>query len=95
MVELADGFRVMVFEFFLKFFFRGEIISKIVIPNVNITYYRDFLGPNVDIRDSIKNLIIEWKKIHKNKKFRLVIFVDDIDRCDETKLVSTIDSFRT
>lgn len=93
--SIIDVFLFVISIFFLKFFFRGEIISKIVIPNVNITYYRDFLGPNVDIRDSIKNLIIEWKKIHKNKKFRLVIFVDDIDRCDETKLVSTIDSFRT
>lgn len=93
--SIINVFIFVISLFLLKIFFRGGIISKIVIPNVNITYYRDFLGPNVDIRDSIKNLIIEWKKIHKNKKFRLVIFVDDIDRCDETKLVSTIDAFRT
>ncbi len=92
---VIDILKIITFICLIRVFLKGEIISKIGIPYVNITYYRDFLGPNIDIKDNIKNLIIDWKRIHKNKKFRLAIFVDDLDRCDETKLISTIDAFRT
>lgn len=53
------------------------------------------LGVQAEIEKEITSLLESW--IHKNSvdKKRVLLYVDDIDRCSETKMISILDSLRT
>ena len=63
--------------------------SYLIKPN-----FRDNLGLQAEVNISIKNLIKLWIPESKIKAEKIILIVDDIDRCDESKIIQVIDSFR-
>lgn len=51
------------------------------------------LGIQHEIQVELKNLLKAWDYFSKDKK-TFVLFIDDIDRCDENKVVLIVDSLR-
>ncbi len=54
--------------------------------------FTDLLGIQAEIQIEFRNLIKAWKQ--KNNQFKILLFVDDLDRCSEEKIISIIDSLR-
>lgn len=54
--------------------------------------YRSVLGLQAEIQDELVILVKHWLK-EKNER-RLVLFVDDLDRCNEDKIIQIIDALR-
>jgi len=59
----------------------------------SILSFKSFLGIQEEIQKELKTLFSIWLK-GKRKHKRILLFVDDIDRCDESKILSIIDSLR-
>lgn len=57
----------------------------------SIPSFKELLGFQSEIQGELITLLETW--IPDNQK-RLLIFVDDIDRCDEKKIIQVIDSFK-
>ncbi|WP_377111560.1 P-loop NTPase fold protein [Pseudoalteromonas sp. M58] len=68
------------------------IIKKIGTSYFSKTSYRSNLGLQADIEESLVAMLSSW--IPKNSQSKLVIFVDDIDRCDITNVLDVIDGLR-
>lgn len=62
-----------------------------------ISFFK-YLGIQAEIEKELVNLLKTWIKINKNTKEatekRLLLFVDDIDRCSEEKIMQLIDALR-
>ncbi|HAS8442384.1 KAP family NTPase [Vibrio vulnificus] len=54
--------------------------------------YSEYLGLQAEIENEIEHLLKVW--IPKDKESRVILFVDDIDRCEPTKIVKLIDGLR-
>ncbi len=55
--------------------------------------FKEHLGVQAEIQKEIEKLLITWiPREHTNE--RIIIFVDDIDRCKEEKIIEIIDSLR-
>ena len=50
------------------------------------------MGVQAEIQKELKNLIKAWSKKFNNK--RILLFVDDLDRCSENQIIEIIDSLR-
>ena len=57
--------------------------------------FAQLLGTQSEVKKELKTLLKVWMK-EKNQSFdeRILLFVDDIDRCSEEKIVQVIDSIR-
>jgi len=55
--------------------------------------YNDYLGFQADIENELTNLLKTWIPI-PNKNEKIVLFVDDIDRCHIEQIVNIIDGLR-
>lgn len=55
--------------------------------------YRNHLGCQAELESDLESLICYHIKPESGK--RIVLFIDDIDRCDNCKMLSVIDSLRT
>ncbi len=56
------------------------------------TSFSSFLGVQAEVNKELKNLIEAWSKWLGAKK--LILFVDDIDRCSEDRIIQIIDALR-
>jgi hypothetical protein len=56
--------------------------------------FRGYLGIQAEIQKEIVFLLRTWIKETKVSDEKILIFVDDIDRCDEQKIMAIIDSFK-
>lgn len=54
--------------------------------------FSKILGIQSEVQKELKYLIEAWD--NKSKSLKLVLFVDDIDRCSEEKIIKIIDSLR-
>ncbi|HIF9058763.1 TPA: P-loop NTPase fold protein [Photobacterium damselae] len=54
--------------------------------------YSDYLGMQAEIENEIEHLLKTWMPEGKNGK--VILFVDDIDRCETSKIVKLIDGLR-
>lgn len=96
------------FQFFWKFLFSGTstiaIIYKIVdsvehtlnyFSNIqNHSRYKNILGVQNEIEDSLSNLLSKWICKHTERR-KVILYIDDIDRCNEDKMINILDSLRT
>ena len=53
------------------------------------------LGIQAEIEKEITSLLNFWIKRKSTNKQKVILYVDDIDRCSETKMVAIIESLRT
>lgn len=58
----------------------------------NIKTYKNILGLQSEIQTELKLILKSWFKTNEDRK--ILLFVDDIDRCSEEKIIQIIDSFR-
>ncbi len=84
----------------------GGIVVNFLLKNYNsaISFIRRFskgisfsneMGIQAEIEKELTSLLKAWiGKKHTDKR-KIILYVDDIDRCSETKMVSIIDSLRT
>lgn len=56
--------------------------------------FKEHLGVQAEIQKETLTLLKEWIPEKDVKKRKIVLFVEDIDRCSETKIVQIIDSLR-
>lgn len=55
--------------------------------------HRKYLGCQAELEEDLESLICHHIKVESKK--RIALFIDDIDRCDNNKMLSVIDSLRT
>jgi hypothetical protein len=53
---------------------------------------KGYLGVQAEIQGELKHLLQSWVKDFRNK--RVILFVDDIDRCHEEQIIKIIDALR-
>jgi len=77
----------------------SSIMKKIKNPATSIfnsfskaPSFKEVLGVQAEIQKELKNLIKAWSKKFNNK--RILLFVDDLDRCSENQIIEIIDSLR-
>ncbi|MFZ5431897.1 MAG: KAP family P-loop NTPase fold protein [Bacteroidota bacterium] len=77
----------------------SSILKKIENPAITIfnsitkvPSFKSALGIQAEIQKELISLIISWGKYLKSK--RILLFVDDLDRCAEGKIIEIIDSLR-
>jgi Cdc6-like AAA superfamily ATPase len=59
------------------------------------TSFKSNLGVQAEIQNEFIRLVNVWTKFKKGKKpIKLVLFVDDLDRCREERIIEIIDSLR-
>ena len=75
------------------------IFEKVKKPALNIfnsiskiPSFKNVLGVQAEIQKELKNLIKVWSRSMKNQ--RILLFIDDLDRCSEYQIVEIIDSLR-
>lgn len=62
--------------------------------NLKISF-KESLGVQAEIQKELTHLIKVWTKSNgKDKQKKLVLFVDDLDRCNKEKVIEVIDSLR-
>ena len=77
----------------------SSIFNKIKNPATSIfnsfskaPSFKDVLGVQAEIQKELKYLIKAWSKKFNNR--RILLFVDDLDRCSENQIIEIIDSLR-
>lgn len=84
----------------------GGLIVDFLFKNYNsaISFIRRFskgvsfsneMGIQAEIEKELTSLLKFWICKKQTDKKKIILYVDDIDRCSETKMVSIIDSLRT
>ncbi|GAB5416514.1 MAG: hypothetical protein Crog4KO_09000 [Crocinitomicaceae bacterium] len=58
--------------------------------------YVELLGMQAEIQKELKTLLLIWIKKKKGEDFskRVLLFVDDLDRCSEERIIQVVDSLR-
>ena len=57
--------------------------------------YDKYLGIQNELEERLEKLLSVWIRNPETNKRRVVLYVDDIDRCDEEKMVCILDALRT
>lgn len=55
--------------------------------------YSDFLGLQAEVENELENLVKTWIPNTSNKE-KIILFVDDIDRCNIEQIISIVDGLR-
>jgi len=82
----------LIFNFISKHY--NSAISLIKKYSKGVSFARE-LGVQAEIEKEITSLLKFWIKTKKTSKKKVILYIDDIDRCSETKMTSIIDSLRT
>jgi len=70
-------------------------LKSTILSYANSHNFNEILGIQAEIQNELKILTKHWVKTSKNqKKKRILLFVDDIDRCKEDKIIQIIDALR-
>ena len=76
-----------------------SLMEKIKNPAINIfnnfskaPSFKSVLGVQAEIEKELKHLLKAWQKYIGDK--RILLFVDDLDRCSEDQIIEIIDSLR-
>ncbi|MCK9482197.1 MAG: KAP family NTPase [Bacteroidia bacterium] len=57
--------------------------------------FKNEMGIQAEIEKELANLLKKWVPKRRISNKKVILYVDDVDRCLETKMVSIIDSLRT
>lgn len=70
--------------------------GKEIVPcNMWEGEYQNTLGIQNKLEKDLEKLLCTWVCKHRINRHRILLYVDDIDRCDEDKMISILDSLRT
>ena len=82
----------LIFNFISKHY--NSAISLIKKYSKGISFARE-LGIQAEIEKEITSLLKSWISEKETVKKKVILYIDDIDRCSETKMTNIIDSLRT
>lgn len=66
-------------------------LSDSFISELNYPNYKDLLGTREKVKENLDNLILSWTKKSESK---IVILVDELDRCSEKTIVEFFDALQ-
>ena len=72
----------------------GKEASKLFLKYSKKHTFKDHLGLQAEIQKELVSLLKAWIPDEQIASKKIIIFVDDIDRCSELKIVQLIDSLR-
>ncbi|PME57466.1 hypothetical protein BCV33_12005 [Vibrio lentus] len=79
-------------KIFLMYLSYKNKATNIVKKYTDRQSYSEYLGMQAEIESEIEILVKTW--IPKSKDGKILLFVDDIDRCETSKIVKLIDGLR-
>lgn len=84
---------VLLFKLFLFYIQHKNSAIGLFKKYFSKTSFKDILGFQSEIQDEIKTLLQTWiPTIDKDKK--IVLFVDDLDRCSNDQMINVLDGLR-
>ncbi|PHN99291.1 hypothetical protein CSC82_34795 [Rhodobacteraceae bacterium 4F10] len=94
---LAGLLIVQSFMFFIDLWKLGDKGKRLIKKYTDKPNFNKLLGVQAEIQEELKHVLNVWMNIkhdEKKPKKRLLLFVDDIDRCKEDRLIQVIDALR-
>ncbi len=87
------GIITLIYKLYVKFNSKATDLFKKYMHEQS---FHQLLGVQAEIQKELKNLLKTWisNREVKNKGSAVLLVVDDIDRCQETRLIQIIDSLR-
>jgi hypothetical protein len=85
------------FKFFNDLWKLGDKGKRLVKKYTHKPSFNKLLGVQAEIQEELKHVLNAWMPIKhnaENPEKRLLLFVDDIDRCKEERLIQVIDALR-
>lgn len=79
-------------EQIIEIYRRGK---EIMPHNLWSKEYQNTLGVQNELENSLEKLLRTWIGKHRVEKNKILLYIDDIDRCEEDKMISILDSLRT
>jgi hypothetical protein len=67
-------------------------LKNILNEYTSHTGFSSHLGLQAEIQKELKNLLKTW--IRENRNQKIILFVDDLDRCNEEKIIQLVDALR-
>jgi len=89
---MSSGIIGLIINFLLKY--SNPAISLIRRYTKGISYYNE-MGVQAEIEKELASLLKSWIYKNKTQYKKVILYVDDIDRCSETKMIAILDSLRT
>lgn len=83
---------IFIVKLFLFYFTNKSKALNIIKQYTHKPGYSDYLGMQAEIENEIEHLLKTW--IPEGSNGKVVLFVDDIDRCETSKIVKLIDGLR-
>jgi hypothetical protein len=81
------------FSALIKFYKKeGQSAMELLKKYTKGISFTKHLGEQAEIEKELVNLLTTW--IRKRNKKRIILFVDDIDRCSEDKIIQLVDALR-
>ncbi len=96
-IQFLGGFFAFVFlaikiSSFARF---AKVPLKSLLNNfTDCPSYENLLGFQSEIQKEFKALLKSWIDVEKNNKKRILLFVDDIDRCSQDRMIDLVDALR-
>lgn len=93
-VGAVDGIRLG--AKYLEKYRLNEKATEVFHKYFNKPSFKDMLGIQSEIQSELRHLLECWLPLDKdgNPQKRIILFVDDIDRCSEERIVQLIDALR-
>jgi hypothetical protein len=92
-ISLLDtvGWTVILYPIIIYFKY-GQTAKNLFNKYFSRSTFDHLLGLQAEVQKELNTLIHTWSKFDKN--LSLVLFVDDIDRCSEKKIIEIVDALR-
>lgn len=92
-VSLGLAFTVSSISGYQKFYDQNATKAKELLKKYTTKHsYKNLMGIQAEIQSEIKTLFRVWFK--KRPERKVILFVDDIDRCDEERIIQIVDALR-
>lgn len=93
---ITSSASVQILLFFKKAWKLGDKGKRLVKKYTHKPTFNNLLGIQAEIQDELRHVLKAWMPSNKEGGIqkRLLLFVDDLDRCKEDQLVQVIDALR-
>lgn len=89
----AIGIATLVKMLYFYFIYKPKAINILSTYSEKVSFQK-YLGLQAEIQKEIIFLLESWISKKDSSKKKVLLFVDDIDRCNETKIIQVVDSLK-
>lgn len=93
LIALIGGVSIFIKIIYLFISYKPKAINLLNKYSEKVSFHK-YLGIQAEIQKEVVHLMKAWIKDKHVFKSKILLFVDDIDRCDEEKIIRIIDSFK-